>query len=144
MFLTLLLVTFLVAAGVSLAVMVAFDRPIGAILQRIITDPVHQAWQRYMKFAILVVGVSSGVRIWELEKYVAGGRGPRVPEAAEYVPPALTSERWVLELYRTNIETLQGVAWMLLVFFVFALIAYVIVRVFESRSAQDSEARETE
>jgi hypothetical protein len=28
---------------------------------------------------------------------------------------------------------LQGVAWMLLVFFVFALVAYVIVRIFEVR-----------
>jgi hypothetical protein len=43
----------------------------------------------------------------------------------------LTQDRWVLEIYRTIIETLQGIAWLLLVFFVFALIAYVIVRVFE-------------
>jgi len=38
-------------------------------------------------------------------------------------------------VYRTVIGTASGVAWMLLVFFVFALIAYVIVRVFESRKA---------
>ena len=43
----------------------------------------------------------------------------------------LTFERWVLEIYRTVIETLQGIAWMLLVFFVFALVAYVVVRVAE-------------
>ncbi len=36
-----------------------------------------------------------------------------------------------MELYRTIIGTLQGIAWMLLVFFVFALVAYVIVRAFE-------------
>ncbi|MED5415647.1 MAG: hypothetical protein VYC64_11885 [Candidatus Latescibacterota bacterium] len=41
----------------------------------------------------------------------------------------------MLEVYRTLIGTLQSVAWMLLVFFVFALIAYVIVRVSERRSA---------
>jgi hypothetical protein len=45
----------------------------------------------------------------------------------------LNAERWVLEIYRTVIETLQGVAWLLLVFFVFALMAYVVVRVFEMR-----------
>jgi hypothetical protein len=36
--------------------------------------------------------------------------------------------------------TLQGVAWMLLVFFIFALIAYVIVRAFELKR-KSSEAK---
>jgi len=35
-----------------------------------------------------------------------------------------------------NSETLQGIAWLLLVFFIFALIAYVIVRIFESRKGR--------
>ena len=34
---------------------------------------------------------------------------------------------------RAAFETLQGIAWMLLVFFAFALIAYVIVRIGEMR-----------
>ena len=46
---------------------------------------------------------------------------------------ALTGDRWVLEVYRTVIETLQGLAWVLLLFFLFSLMAYVVVRVFESR-----------
>jgi hypothetical protein len=29
----------------------------------------------------------------------------------------LTQERWILEVYRTIIETLQGIAWALLLFF---------------------------
>ncbi len=33
----------------------------------------------------------------------------------------------------SSIDTLQGIAWMLLVFFVVALVAYVLVRIFESR-----------
>jgi hypothetical protein len=45
----------------------------------------------------------------------------------------LTNERWVLEVYRTVIETLQGLAWALLAFFICALIAFVIVRIFEMR-----------
>ena len=32
----------------------------------------------------------------------------------------LNAARWTLEVYRTVIETLQGIAWMLLVFFIFA------------------------
>ncbi len=52
-------------------------------------------------------------------------------EHAEIVQ--LTAERWTFEVYRTIISTLQGVAWMLLVFCVFALVAYVIVRAFEMK-----------
>jgi len=135
MFLTLLLVTFAIAAIVSFFVVRLFASPVDAILKRIIADDISQAWLRYLKFAIYVVGISKGVRVWELERYIIPGRydeGGRILE--------LTSDRWVLEVYRTVIETLQGIAWMLLVFFVFALIAYVIVRVFELRHKSPPEA----
>ena len=46
----------------------------------------------------------------------------------------LNSDRWILEVYRTIIETMQGIAWFLLIFFMFALIAYVIVRLEELKS----------
>jgi hypothetical protein len=45
----------------------------------------------------------------------------------------LNLDRWVFELYRTFIGTLQSIAWLLLVFFVFALIAYVVLRGLEMR-----------
>lgn len=48
---------------------------------------------------------------------------------------AMTTERWVLEVYRTIIETLQGIAWMLLAFFAAALLAYVVVRLSELERA---------
>ncbi len=95
-------------------------------MNRLIEEAISRAWVRYLTLAIYVVGISSGVRIWQLEKYITpseeGGR-----------MAALNSDRWVLEVYRTVIGTLQGVAWLLLVFFVFALIAYVIVRAIEFR-----------
>lgn len=48
---------------------------------------------------------------------------------------APTTERWVLEVYRTIIETLQGIAWMLLAFFAAALLAHVVVRLSELERA---------
>lgn len=128
MFLTLLAVTFFIALAVSFAVARMFTSPIERILNRIISDDISMAWLKYLKFAIYVVGISSGVRIWDLEKYITPMRRPVEEGVIE-----LTMERWVLEVYRTIIETLQGIAWMLLVFFIFALIAYVVVRIFESR-----------
>lgn len=80
-------------------------------------------------FAIYVVGISGGVRIWDLEKYITPAKtGDALLE--------LTSDRWVLEIYRTIIGTLESNAWMLLVFFVFALLAYVIVKGLELRKQQ--------
>jgi hypothetical protein len=137
MFFALLLVTFVLALAVSAAVARAFDRPIGRILARIIQDEIAEGWQRYVRFAIFVVGVSGGVRIHELQRYLE----PEFhrPDGTPTGPPALTAERWVLEVYRTVIETLQAVAWMLLVFFVFALLAYVIVRLGELRGGRRAE-----
>jgi hypothetical protein len=124
-FLMLLLVTLATATLVSWGVVRLFARSIAAILHRIVADEIAGAWTRYLRFAIFVVGISGGVRIRSLERYITG--------FGEDQPIVLTRERWVLELYRTVIESLQAIAWMLLVFFVFALIAYVILRAFDAR-----------
>jgi hypothetical protein len=138
MFLTLLLVTLVLALAVSALVARMFTRPLESILNRIIADEISGAWLKYLKFAILVVGVSAGVRISELEKYITPLRYDKDARIVE-----LTQERWVLELYRTVIETLQGIAWMLLVFFVFALIAYVIVRMAELKRDRAHETSQS-
>lgn len=70
MFITLLIVTFVISVLVSAAVATMFDKPIDSILQRVISDAISQAWVKYINFAMYVVGISSGVRIWELEKYI--------------------------------------------------------------------------
>ena len=128
MFITLLVATFIISFAVSTIVILFFSRPIDKILERIISDQISKAWSKYLKFAIYVTGISSGVRIWNLEKYITKSQ---CYENAEIVQ--LTTERWVLEAYRATIGTLQGIAWMLLVFFIFALVAYVIVRIFEMK-----------
>ena len=127
MFITLLLVTFLIALVVSYILARFFNQPISSILKRIVAEEISSAWQKYIKFAVYVVGISGGVRIWQLEKYITATE----PDA---VPILLNAERWLLEIYRTIIATLQSVAWMLLVFFLFALIAFVVVKGFELRS----------
>ena len=116
MFITLLAVTFLIAAAVTTIVALLFKNSITSILQRIFAADVGAAWQRYMTFAIYVVGISGGVRVWELEKYVTG------------TTTVLDTNRWVLEVYRTIISTLQSTAWLLLVFFLVAIVAYGLVR----------------
>lgn len=125
MFLTLLLVTFVISLLVSFLVARLFERPIQQILARLVPEDLTGAWQRYLTFAIYVVGISGGVRIWSLEQYIL----PRHDQPAL----VLTGDRWTFEVFRTVIGTLQSLAWLLLVFFVFALIAYVVVRGLEAR-----------
>jgi len=125
MILLLLLVTLLLSLGVSWLVARLFGSSIESILRRIIDDEISLVWSKYLRFAILVVGVSNGVRVWDYEKYLSQNK--------EGTVVALTTERWIFELYHTVISALQGIAWLLLVFFVFALLAYVVVRAFDLR-----------
>lgn len=127
MFISLLVATFVISLVVSTLVVLLFRKPLVRILDRLLADPIHTAWANYLVFAVYVVGISSGVRIWELENYVE----PVVRGDKTLPPPVLTNERWVLEVYRTVIGTLQGIAWLLLIFFIFALIGFVIIRVRE-------------
>jgi hypothetical protein len=50
------------------------------------------------------------------------------------------SFRWTFEVFRTVIGTLQSLAWLLLVFFVFALIADVVVGGLELRRLSEPHA----
>jgi len=124
MFITLLIANFVVAFVVCLIIATVFKKPIDKILQRLVAEDIYSTWSKYIIFAIYVVGVSGGVRIWDLEKYIT-------PQTQNGTILQLTSERWVLEIYRTIIGTLQSNAWMLLLFFIFALIGYIIVKGFE-------------
>lgn len=130
------LVTFSLSVSVSFAVVLLFRKPIGEIFHRIIKDPIREAWQKYITFATYVVGISGGVRIYQLERYVSARN-----KDAEILE--LTIERWTIEVYRTIIETMQSIAWMYLIIFIFALIAYVIIRGFELKTTSKSTQKNT-
>jgi hypothetical protein len=126
MFISLLAVTFLIALVVSALIVLLFAKPVKRIMHRIVPDDIAGAWVRYLTFAIFVVGIGGGVRINQIERYVT-------PHDKDIGVLALTPERWVIEVYSTIIGTLGAIAWMLLVFFVFALLAYVVVKAFETK-----------
>ena len=127
MFISLLGATFVLAVLVSFIIARVFEQPVNKILDRIIADDISSAWTKYLTFAIYVVGISGGVRVWDLEKYLRA-------QGDDGVIAELTVEAWVLEIYGAIMGTMAAVAWMLLVFFIFTLIAFVIVRVMESLS----------
>mgnify|MGYP001116312965 CR=1 FL=1 len=120
-FVLLLIITLVIAIAVSGLVVLFFRKPIDKIFARIIGEEISIAWRKFLTFALFVVGISSGVNIWKLEQFVS----PAIEPAQR---PVLSAQFWALEIYRTIIGTLGGLAWALLVFFVVALIAFALVR----------------
>ena len=89
-----------------------------------VVDPVvRSGFEKYIRFAIVVVGISNGTRVKAFQEYIS---------AAEWNKPALqaalTQEFWTLELYRTVMGTLEGVAGLLLLCIFLALIAPAVLR----------------
>lgn len=147
MFLLLLFLNFVIALVTATILAVVFWRPMKKIMARLIDENIYVAWVKYMIFAIYVVGISGGVNIFQLERYIQGdtirdATGELVTQQALEI----TSDTIALEVYRTIIQTLQSVAWVLLVFFLVALIGYLIVRGREVRggSKRSSSKKKSE
>jgi hypothetical protein len=132
MFLTLLIVTFVVSTVVSIIVALAFSKPIDQILARIIGDEISSAWRRYVMFALYVAGISNGVPTYDLQQYF------NPPNQTTTIVP-FTTNNWIFEVYRAVIGTLEAISWVLLIFFIFALLAFVVVRVFEMKKSKKDE-----
>lgn len=122
-----------VALAASLAVVRFFDPAVYKILLRTLGQDLADAWRRYVSFAILVAGISGGVRPWNLEQYLppSAGKGSTQLE--------ITGARWLLELWSTLTETLRSIALVMLLFFLCSMMAYVIARSLELRRAKQGE-----
>lgn len=107
-----LLLSFLV----SVIVMYFFSPSIFKILKEIVVESISVAWGKYIQFAGVVVGVSSGVNVYQFNNYIQEGN-----KVVKIIP-----EKIVLTLYDTILSTLQGLSWMFLLFFMTSLIAYII------------------
>ena len=134
MFVVLFLVTFLLAFAVSSAVAWAGKEPIEGILHHFFSGNVTAAMSKYLRLAVVLVGVSSGARIRILEEYIAASPANKVE-----MTDALTQEFWVVELYRTTITTLEGILWLLLLFSLVVFVAYWIMRKAKLKEQQASE-----
>jgi len=123
MFVLLLVGSLILAFALSASVAWLCARPIDAIAHRFVGSRVGSILAKYMRFAIIVVGITAGTRVRPLEEYVAAPAYSKAQIAA-----SVTQEYWALELYRSFIETLQGIGCLFLVVIVVALLALFIVR----------------
>ncbi len=122
----LLLSTFVAGFLVAVIVTMFFKKPISKIIKRLIDDEIYESWVKYMIFAIYVVSISSGVNLWKIERYI----NPVDKDSPIY---QITSSALFFEIYRSLINSLTSLAWLLLVFYIIALITFVIKRIFENK-----------
>ena len=134
MFVALFVASFVLALALSITIAWLSREAIDVILRRFIVDPIVRAgFEKYIRFAIVVVGISGGTRVKPLQEYIS---------AADFNKPALqaalTQEFWTLELYRTVMGALEGVAGLLLVCIFLALIAPAVLRMLQIEPAKVS------
>lgn len=129
MFISLLLTLLVIALFLTSIVVAGFRRPIAGIFNRLIGESMSDAWVRFLTFALYVVGISSAVRSYRLDKFVA-------KQFKDAVLTELNLNTWILEIYESVRSVLGGLAWSLMSFFTIALIAFIIVRAFELKRSE--------
>ena len=138
MFIALFVVSFALALTLSVIVAWISREAIDSILRRFVADyAVRAGFEKYIRFAIVAVGISTGTRVRALQEYIAA---PDWNKAA--LTAALTQEVWVMETYRTIVGTLEGIAWLLLVCVFAALIAPVILRMAKLEPAKSGDEQQ--
>ncbi|HEX8372012.1 MAG TPA: hypothetical protein VF585_04480 [Chthoniobacterales bacterium] len=129
MFITLLTVTLLLAVIITALIVRLLAPSIRGILTRLVGDQVASHWQKFTIFALYISGVSHGVDLYRLERYI------QKTHEKDVIPP-LTLESWIFELYQVVERTLGGLTWAAMTVFVISLIAFIIVRGFEMSRQQ--------
>jgi hypothetical protein len=131
-------VSFVIALLISVGLVWLFTKPIEDFLHRFIIDPmICTAWSKYVRFAIVAVGVSAGTRVEILQDFVAAAAYNRATVAAE-----VTQEFWALQIYHTVASTLIGLAWLMLAFCVMTVAAKMIIKPVERNETRAIEEQE--
>jgi ABC-type multidrug transport system fused ATPase/permease subunit len=129
MFVLLFCVSLVLAFAISASIAWVSSGPIDSILHHFFPDHIRVAASKYLRFAITLVGTCSGTRVGILQDYLAAPAWNR-----EAMKATLTQEFWALELYRTALSSLIGIAWLLLGVSLFAIVAIYLYR--KSRGKQ--------
>ncbi len=112
----------LLALGVSYGVARLASEVIDAVLQRFVSRQVGEAFTKYLGFAIVVVGIASRSRVRLLEDFMGAPAYNRDTLNAQ-----LTQELWVVAMYHTIVDSLEGIAWLFVIVGLILLAALIII-----------------
>jgi len=96
MFVSLLLANVAASFLACLGIALIFYFPLAQLLRNQFSADAASVWIKFILFAVFVVGISVGTRIWELERYADPRSGG-----------AISQDVLALEVYKTVIATLQ-------------------------------------
>lgn len=95
MFSVVLFTCLLFALAVCFATIALLWRPLADLMANRLSPSAAILWSRTLKFAICVIGVSLGIRVWEIERFL-------LPDQE------ITANIVVLEAYKTLLRTAQA------------------------------------
>jgi hypothetical protein len=134
MFIGLFSASFVLALIIS-ALIAGISKPVvESILHRFLAERIAIAVSNYFRYAVLVVGIADGTRSRLLFDYVSVSPWERAKLAAE-----LTPEFWALEMYRTTVQTLEGILGLVFVFSFVTFVAIVLIRKANLKDLQPTE-----
>jgi hypothetical protein len=123
MFIGLFAVSLVLALTISALIAGIAKHVVESILHRFLADRIAAAVSTYFRYAIFVVGISDGTRSRLLFDYISFSPWERAKLVAEVTP-----EFWALELYRTTVQTLEGILGLVFVFSFVTFVAIVLIR----------------
>ena len=126
MFITLLVVTLILAGTLAFVGLRYLRSPLRGVLNRVAGPDAAEHWYRFAMFALYITSVGHGVQVFRLERYLQKTNKDAV------IPP-LTFEAWVYEIYQVIERTFEGLAWGAMTIFIIGLLAIVVLRAFEIR-----------
>ena len=102
MFVALFGASFVLALVLSVIIAWLSREAIDTILRRFVAGSVvRRGFEKYIRFAIVVVGISGGTQVKPLQEFISASQYNKAALQA-----ALTQEFWAMELYRTVIGNL--------------------------------------
>lgn len=126
MFYSLLLSSLVTSIILSLIVVSLFKKSVESMLSKVIEVDIYSEWSKYISFVMYVVGITSGIKISELQKFT---------ENTSFLnPDYFNFEKVALNVFLSAKETAQSLAWLLFVFYMVVLISLVIIKIFSKKS----------
>lgn len=129
MIIILLIGSLVIALSVSGGFTYLVGKSLKGVLTQIVGEESVKHWHRFALFTIYASGLARGIDThrlrYELQKPNSPGNSI-----------AMTIEKWILELYRVAEDSLAGVMIASFAIFGLSLIAYVIVKGFQSRQGK--------
>jgi hypothetical protein len=133
---TYLLLLLTIATAVTTAFVLArlTDKLVALLIGRLVDDKeLCTAWTKYIRLAIYVVGVTGGVKVYQLERYLSG---------SYELDPEIG--RIGIEIFRAASDAAVAVIWLLLPVFLVSLIIGEVRKVVGARKAETTEEEKKE